>query len=194
LAAAGLALVIAVHAYRSAPASRAYHGIAITYVLAILVISSLIAVRAEDNRYLRARQPVNVNYQAARWMPMNTRIADADLRAPDDLPPGYFWSLPDVSRLRGRYVRKLYRPGDDIDPNALLPRPALPPKVQFVRIADPKMAAVLNAGARVELCADTCLTPMFVAAVYCADDVCYAAVARDEGLTDKHTIRLLSLP
>jgi hypothetical protein len=131
--------------------------VGILYVLVVLFIDVWVIVpRQRDSPYGTLSK---VEYVAVRHLKANTRIRAEYLVAPRELPPGYFWYLPERAKFQGMYLKADVPKGNPVTPEMLVPWPDLtpPPDGRAVAFAlkDQPTAEFLNAGARVDLCPAT---------------------------------------
>ena len=146
----------------------------------------------------------HVDYVASRPLVKNTLLTKAYLHEPENLPPGYFWSLPPEADYEGQYLSRDVGAGEDIDPAALVNKPVVPPDARAFPIPDgSEMSKLLDAGAQVQWCREDgdCIPGTArVEAMVCTDSTrahCYILVtpgkAIESKITSKHQIRIASL-
>jgi len=131
--------------------ARLYPLLAPTTV--VLLIGLLIFARA---RSMPSSDRQAMVFQSARELPARTLLRAGDLRRPRDIPLGFFWLLPDLNAMTGRYLSTLHHEGTPILPTELHERPELPdaqtPVIAVSLKDDPVLARWLNADSKVDVC------------------------------------------
>jgi hypothetical protein len=159
--------------------------VVLVYILAIVGLSGWVQKRTWDAFFSDA----DVAYVATMRLPKNTRLSKSYVREPE-LPPGYFWKLPNKKSLEGMYLSKTMQAGEAVNPAYLRDVPDLREKYAVYSLSGkPELADVVNAESTVRFCAGdgNCkpeLAAVRVFALVCTDDTkshCFLAVS----LTDK---------
>ena len=104
---------------------------------------------------LYTREPAP-HYVAARDLPRNALITDADLKPWLPLPPGAKKHLPSRESLAGKYLRSSVPEGEPIEPSTLSNYPIVDPAdARCLLVADPaaysSTPSLLQPGFRIEL-------------------------------------------
>jgi hypothetical protein len=171
-----------------------------------VVAVAYLAVIVELTCSLGRHKPADRDYLAARDLPLNHRIAAADLRSPPSLASRLGFYVRPVSAIEGRYVRdKPIAAGAPIVAAALADRPdtTLPDKtlaVAFPVASDSSIMSALDAGSPVTLVVtdgDAILCAPAKDAAQACFPLLYVPVPADHGASivkNQATLRLMLGP
>ena len=160
-----------------------------------LIVSYVVLPRQLTNKYQNQN---TIAYLASRYLPANTLLRLEHLVPPRDLPPGYFWFLPKLTDLQGKYLKADVSEGDAITTEDVRPWPEVKTldQIRAIPLKDQSAADFVNAGTIIDLCPMTGKCEVYgvrVQAVICSREsppLCQAIIP----LTNEAITRVLETP